>query len=109
LTNCQPIVNIVKPNLSPEIPLKLRFKSLKKISCDFKNQIALPLKSLLRTANGFLPTSESILALPDELLLIIFENIRQIKTVANFRQSCQRLNVLGNDQRLWKTLFKRFV
>ena len=80
---------------------------LQDLSIKFKNRIALPLvhsvKAKLDLRYGF----ESLLGLPNEMLLYIFRKMGCGKSLLNLEKTCVRLSFVLQHQGLWKHRFSK--
>jgi len=80
----------------------------------FRNELALPMKHRIYQEAGLAPPSDSILGLPDEILLMVIQrignnecNYKAVQNIVRFGGACKRTNELTKDQRLWESLFAR--
>jgi len=80
----------------------------------FRNELALPMKHRIYQEAGLAPPSDSILGLPDEILLMVIQRVRNnertnkaVQNIVRFGGACKRINELTKDQRLWESLFAR--
>jgi len=87
-----------------------KFKNLRRISKEFKDQISLPLlvkmqdcHSVARAPWSFRPIHQ----FPTEILIKIAENLSDAKTSWAFAQTCQMFRQVSFDPRLMKALLRR--
>ena len=96
------ITDIVKSDSS--LPIDQRFYDLREISCEFKNKIALALRSrmMMDTLNPY-----HINSLPDEVLVQIAENLSDATTIKGFMETSPRFRNVTKHPLLWKRLLER--
>ena len=83
-----------------------RFKNLKVLSKEFKNNVAFPLLSHLKESLDLPPGTESLNVLSNEEILSIFDHLKCPKSIINFGTCSVRLNELSQKNSIWKDLVK---
>jgi len=83
-----------------------RFKNLKVLSKEFKNNIAFPLLSHLKNSLDLPPGTESLEVLSNEEILLILGHLKCPKSIVNFGTSSIRFNELSQKNSIWKDLVK---
>ena len=97
------ITDIVKSDSS--LSINQRFYDLKEISCEFKNKIALALRSRMSRMDTLNPYH--IHSLPDEVLVQIAENLSDATTIKGFMETSPRFRNVTKHPLLWKRLLER--
>ena len=69
--------------------------------------MAFPLAFVCREALGLSPPRESVLALPDELILAVLRLAEGAKELCAVARTCRKMDRLANDPGLWKNFLKR--
>ena len=93
---------------------RFNLREVAEVKIRFKDEVALPAKHRVCNELNLPPPSDSILGLPDEILLMIAKRIppaddnrESIRNTVQLGRTCKRMDSLMKDQLLWKSLYAR--
>ena len=103
--------NIVSATIGDD---RFNQSAVAELKIHFKNEVALPVKHRVYREANLPPPSDSIMSLPDEILLMIAKRIppaddnrKSIQNTVQLGRTCKRMNSLMKDQHLWESLYAR--